>query len=149
MALADTINNDIKTAMLAKDKETLEALRAVKSALLLAQTEKGSQDGISNDTELKLLQKLVKQRKESGEIFTAQGRADLAEVEFFQAKVIERYLPAQLSEADIEAVIKQVIAQVGATTPADMGKVMGAASKQLAGKADNRLVSDIVKRLLS
>lgn len=148
MALADKINADIKTAMLAKDKDSLEALRAVKSAILLAQTEKGANDQLTEDAEVKLLQKLVKQRRESAEIFTTQGRDDLAKVEAAQADVIERYLPAQMSREELTEAVKAIVAQVGAAGPQDMGKVMGVASKQLAGKADNKIVSEIVKQLL-
>lgn len=148
MALADKINADIKTAMLAKDKDSLEALRAVKSAILLAQTEKGASEQITEDAEIKLLQKLVKQRRESAEIFTTQGRDDLAKVEAAQADVIERYLPAQMSREELTEAVKAIVAQVGAAGPQDMGKVMGVASKQLAGKADNKIVSEIVKQLL-
>lgn len=148
MALADKINADIKTAMLAKDKDSLEALRAVKSAILLAQTEKGANEQLTEDTEIKLLQRLVKQRRESAEIFTTQGRDDLAKVEAAQADVIERYLPAQMSREELTEAIKAIVAQVGAAGPQDMGKVMGVASKQLAGKADNKIVSEIVKQLL-
>lgn len=149
MTLSEKINADIKTAMLAKDKESLEALRAVKSAILLAQTEKGASEQLSDDAEIKLLQRLVKQRRESAEIFTTQGRDDLAKVETAQADVIERYLPAQMSREELTEAVKAIIAQVGATGPQDMGKVMGAASKQLAGKTDNKSVSEVVKSLLN
>lgn len=148
MTLAEKINADIKTAMLAKDKDTLEALRAVKSAILLAQTEKGAQEQLTAEAEIKLLQKLVKQRRESAEIYTAQGREDLAKVEVLQADAIERYLPAQMSREELTTVIQDIITKVGAAGPQDMGKVMGAASKELAGKADNKIVSEIVRMLL-
>lgn len=149
MTLAEKINADIKTAMLAKDKDSLDALRAVKSALLLAQTEKGASEQLTEEAEIKLLQKLVKQRRESAEIYVTQGRDDLAKVESMQADVIERYLPAQMSREELTEAIKAIIAQVGATGPQDMGKVMGVASKQLAGKTDNKAVSEVVKSLLT
>ncbi len=146
MALEEKINSDIKTAMLAKDAARLDALRAVKSAILLLKT---SAEGYSDDTELKALQKMVKQRKETADIYKTQSRADLADVELFQANVIESYLPKQMSEEDVKAEIVKIIASVGATSSADMGKVMGVASKQLAGKADGKIISVIVKELLS
>jgi len=148
MSLIVKIDQDIKTAMLAREKEKLEAIRAVKGALLLAKTEKADVE-ITADMELKILQKLVKQRKESAEIFTTQNRNDLAEKELFEASVIEKYLPAQLSDEEITGIITKVIAQVGAKTIADMGKVMGLASKELAGKADNKIVAEKIKKLLS
>ena len=135
--------------MKAKDTVALESLRAIKSAILLARTEAGASEELSEADELKLLQKLVKQRKDSAALYTQQGRNDLAEPELAQMAVIEKFLPAQLSEAEVEEVLKGIIAQVGATSPKDMGKVMGAATKQLAGKADGKLISDIVKKLLS
>jgi uncharacterized protein YqeY len=148
MTLAEKINADIKTAMLAKDKDSLDALRAVKSAILLAATEKGASDQLTDEAEIKLLQKLVKQRRESAEIYVTQGRDDLAKVEALQADVIERYLPAQMSREELTEAIKAIIAQVNATGPQDIGKVMGVASKQLAGKTDNKAVSEVVKSLL-
>lgn len=148
MSLAEKINADIKAAMLAKDKDSLEALRAVKSAILVAQTEKGAQEQLTGDAEIKLLQRLVKQRRESAEIYTTQGRDDLAKTEALQADVIERYLPAQMSREELTEALKGIVAQVGASTPQDMGKVMGVASKQLAGKADNKAVMEILKTLL-
>jgi gatB/yqey domain protein len=135
--------------MKAKDTVALESLRAIKSAILLARTEAGASEELSEADELKLLQKLVKQRKDSAALYTQQGRNDLAEPELAQMAVIEKFLPAQLSEAEVEEALKGIIAQVGATSPKDMGKVMGAATKQLAGKADGKLISDIVKKLLS
>jgi len=147
MSLEEKINADLKTAMLAKNEGALRALRAVKSAILLAKTS-GSGGTLSGDDEMKLLQKLVKQRKESIDIYKQQNRADLAKTEQEELDVIEKFLPAQMSEAEIKDVLKQIIASTGASSPADMGKVMGAASKQLAGKADNKLVSQLVKELL-
>ena len=139
----------LKEAMKAKDTVALESLRAIKSAILLAKTEAGASEELSEADELKLLQKLVKQRKDSAALYTQQGRNDLAEPELAQMAVIEKFLPAQLSESEVEEALKGIIAQVGATSPKDMGKVMGAATKQLAGKADGKLISDIVKKLLS
>jgi uncharacterized protein len=148
MSLQDKINDGIKAAMLAKEKEKLEALRAVKSALLLAGTEKGAGDTISEDSELKLLQRLVKQRRESADIYLAQGRKDLADVELFQAGIIQQFLPQQMGAEELTAEIKAIIAETGAVTAKDLGKVMGMASKKLAGKADNKAVSEIARQLL-
>ena len=149
MSLQTKVMEAIKEAMKAKDTVALESLRAIKSAILLARTEAGASEELSEADELKLLQKLVKQRKDSAALYTQQGRNDLAEPELAQMAVIEKFLPAQLSEAEVEEALKGIIAQVGATSPKDMGKVMGAATKQLAGKADGKLISDIVKKLLS
>lgn len=149
MSLKQQIDNDIKKAMLAKNKEELEALRAIKSLILLAETDKGATGEISSDTENKLLQKAVKQRKESAEIFQQQGRPELAERENFQLEVISRYLPKQLSEDEVTEALKNIIQQVGAKGPQDMGKVMGTATKALSGKADGRLISELVKKLLA
>lgn len=146
MALEEKINADIKAAMLAKESAKLEALRAVKSAILLLKT---SPEGYTDDTEMKALQKMVKQRKETAEVYKTQNRNDLADVELTQAGVIEAYLPKQMSEDEIKAEVAKVIASVGASSPADMGKVMGAATKQLSGKADGKIISSIVKELLS
>lgn len=146
MALEEKINADIKAAMLAKESAKLEALRAVKSAILLLKT---SPEGYTDETELKALQKMVKQRKETADVYNGQGRADLAEVELAQAAIIEVYLPKQMSEAEIKSEVEKIITSVGASSPADMGKVMGAATKALAGKADGKVVSTIVKELLS
>lgn len=148
MSLQDKINEEIKTAMRAKDTVSLESLRAVKSALLLLQTDSGAKE-ITQDDEIKLLQRLVKQRKDSASIFTEQGRPDLAEPELQQAAVIEKFLPAQLSEEEVEAVVAKIIAETGASGMASMGKVMGQASAELAGKADGKTISTIVKKLLS
>lgn len=149
MSLKQQIDQDIKQAMLAKNKEELEALRGIKSMILLAETEKGSSGEVAADTEMKLLMKAAKQRKESADIFTQQNRADLADKELKQLDVINRYLPKQLSEAEIADELKKIIAQVGASSAADMGKVMGMATKQLAGKADGKLISELVKKLLA
>jgi uncharacterized protein YqeY len=149
MSLENTIQGKIKEAMLAKDKRALEALRAVKSAILLAKTEKGSGDELAEDAEIKLLQKLVKQRKESAEIFTTQNRPELAEEELFQANIIEQFLPQQLSDAELTAYIQNLIAELGVSNAKEMGKVIGAASKALAGQAEGKAISAKVKELLS
>lgn len=149
MSLQTKVMEALKEAMKAKDTVALESLRAIKSAILLARTEAGASEELSEADELKLLQKLVKQRKDSAALYTQQGRNDLAEPELAQMAVIEKFLPAQLSETEVEEALKGIIAQVRATSPKDMGKVMGAATKQLAGKADGKLISDIVKKLLS
>lgn len=149
MSLKQQIDNDIKSAMLAKNKEELTALRSVKSLILLAETEKGVTAEISQETENKLLMKAAKQRKESAEIFQKEGRDELAKKELFELEVISRYLPKQLSEDEIAGAVKKIIEQVGAKGPQDMGKVMGTATKQLAGKADGKIISEIVKKLLA
>ncbi len=149
MSLKETINEDIKQAMLAKRKEELTALRSIKSAILLAETEKGAQEEISEDTEMKLLMKAAKQRKESGELFKKEGRDDLAEKEFFEYEVISKYLPKQMEESEVREALVSIIAKVGAASPADMGKVMGTATKELAGKAEGRMISTLVKELLA
>ena len=149
MELEILINNDIKQAMLAKDKEKLEALRAIKAALLLEKTGKDTTSGeIPAGVELKMLQKLVKQRRESAEIYISQNRQDLADQEIFQAKIIEKYLPEQMGEEEVKAILIDIIARVGAKEQKDLGKVMGLASKELAGKADNKTISRITKSLL-
>jgi hypothetical protein len=149
MSLQTKVMEALKEAMKAKDTVALESLRAIKSAILLAKTEAGAAEELSEADELKLLQKLVKQRKDSAALYAQQGRNDLAEPELAQMAVIEKFLPDQLSEAEVETALRGIINQVGATTPKDMGKVMGVATKQLAGKADGKLISEIVKRLLS
>jgi len=149
MSLIETIDQDIKKAMLAKQEANLRALRAVKAALLLARTEKGASDVLTEEAEIKVLQKLVKQRKESSDIYKAQNREDLYKIEMEELEVIELYLPKQMDIADIEGVVKQLIISTGATSVKDMGKVIGAANKELAGKADGKTISEVVKRLLS
>lgn len=149
MSLSIQIMDEIKTAMRAKDTVALEALRAIKSELLLAQTASGSKEEISADEEIKLLQRLVKTRKESARIYTEQSRPDLAEPELAQVAVIEKFLPAQLSEAEIEEIIAKIIADSGASGIASMGKVMGLASAQLGGTAEGKTISTIVKKLLT
>ena len=149
MSLQSQVMTELKAAMKAKDSVALESLRAIKSAILLAQTETGGGGELSEEAEIKLLQKLVKQRKDSAALYTDQGRADLAEPELAQAAVIEKFLPEQLSEEEITAVVKATIEKVGASGMQDMGKVMGMASRELAGKADGKTISGIVKTLLS
>ncbi|SRR5690606_28296732 len=148
MALQEEVMAKMKEAMKAKDTEALASLRAIKSAILLAQTETGRKSELSEADELKLLQKLVKQRKDSAAIYQEQGREDLAAPELAQARVIESFLPEQMSEAEIETEVEKIIAQTGAEGMKDMGKVMGIASKQLAGKADGKTISSIVKNKL-
>lgn len=149
MALKQQIDADIKAAMLAKDKETLSALRAIKSLILLAETKEGSNGELSAADELGLLTKAAKQRRESADIFKTQNREDLAQVELAQLVVIERYLPKQLSADELKEKLTAIIAQVGAKAPSDMGKVMGVASKELAGMADGKAISETVKALLA
>jgi len=150
MSLKATIEADIKKAMLEKDKDALRALRGIKSMILLEETKDGaSADGLSSEQEMKLLQKAAKQRKESAETYKANGRDDLAEGELLEVSIIERYLPKALSAEELEEKLKEIIAQVGAKAPSDMGKVMGAASKALAGLADNKVISERIKALLS
>ena len=148
MSLQNQVMEEIKVAMKAKDSITLESLRAIKSALLLAQTEKGAGDEMSDADEIKLIQKLVKQRKDSAAIFTEQGREDLAEPELAQVAVIEKFLPAQLSVDEIEKVVIHIIETTGASGMKDMGKVMGMVSKQLGGQADGKTISGIVRAKL-
>ncbi|MBF4487426.1 MULTISPECIES: GatB/YqeY domain-containing protein [unclassified Flavobacterium] len=148
MSLQTLIMDEIKTAMRAKDTVALEALRAIKSEMLLAATSSGSKEELTEDDEIKLLQRLVKTRKESARIFTEQNRPDLAEPELAQVAVIEKFLPAQLSEEEVEAVVAKIIAETGASGIASMGKVMGLASAQLGGTAEGKTISAIVKKLL-
>ena len=149
MSLFDQISNDIKEAMKAKDKVRLETLRNVKKVFLEAKTAPGANDTLTDDAALKLIQKLVKQGKDSAEIYKGQGREDLAEGELAQVAVLEVYLPKQMSEAELEAALKEIIAEVGATSAKDMGKVMGTATKRVAGQAEGRAISAKVKELLS
>lgn len=149
MSLKQQIDNDIKVAMLAKEKEELIALRAIKSMILLAETEKGKSGELDKETEDKLLMKAAKQRKESAEIFKKENREDLSKKEEFELAIISRYLPKQLSKEEITAELQKIVQQVGAKGPQDMGKVMGAATKALAGKADGKIISEIVKQLLA
>ena len=148
MELFDIISNDIKEAMKAKDKVALDTLRNIKKVLLEAKTAPGANDTVSDETAIKLIQKLVKQGKESAELYGSQNRPELAAEELAQVAVMERYLPAQMSEEEVAAALKEIIAQTGACGPKDMGKVMGIATKQLAGKAEGKMISAIVKQLL-
>ncbi len=148
MSLEAQIMDHMKTAMKAKDTIALEALRAIKSAIIMSKTEVGAAEGLSADQEIKMLQRLVKMRKDSAEIFTAQNRPDLAEPELAQIAVIEGFLPAQLSEAEVETIIAKIIAETGASGIASMGKVMGLASAQIVGQAEGKVISSIVKKLL-
>jgi uncharacterized protein len=149
MNLEQQISGELKTAMLAKDEKTVRSLRAVKAAIMLAKTSEGAGGDISADTEIKLLQKLVKQRKDSLEIFQQQNRPDLAQKEEEEITVIEKFLPKQMDDAELKEVVGAIITSTGASSPADMGKVMGVATKQLAGKADGKKISAIVKELLA
>lgn len=149
MSLEEKINADLKTAMLAKDEIGLRGIRAIKSAILLAKTEKGSDGTISAEKEVQMLQKLVKQRRDSIAEFEKANRPDLIQKEQEEVSVIEKYLPAMMSAEEVAEVVKQAIAATGATSQKEMGKVMGMVSKQLAGKADNKLVADTVKSLLA
>jgi uncharacterized protein len=149
MSLTEKIAADLITAMKNKDKDSLEAIRAAKTAFILAKSEKGHDYVLTADEELKIIQKLVKQRKESAEIYRQQNRPDLYEKEEMEAKVLEKYLPAKMSEEELDKVLREIIARVGAKSPADMGKVMGVAAKELAGKADGREISAKVKQLLN
>jgi uncharacterized protein len=148
MSLSTQIDQDIKQAMLAKQADKLRGLRAIKSALLLAKTEKGAAEEITEEAEIKVLQKLIKQRKESADIYKAQNREDLYAIEAAEMEVIEAYLPKQMERTELEAYIQEVISRVGATSVKDMGKVMGTANKELAGKADGKSISEVVKQLL-
>jgi len=149
MSLQDQVMQEMKVAMKAKNAVALESLRAIKSALLLLQTEKSAGAGVSEEDEVKLVQKLVKQRKDSAAIYEEQGRADLAETELAQVAIIEKFLPEQLTEAEIEKVVVQTIDAIGADGMKDMGKVMGIVSKELAGQADGKTISNIVRSKLS
>ena len=148
MSLKQQIEGDIKKAMLAKQKDELTALRGIKSLILLAETEKGAGHGLSQDQEMKLLMKAAKQRKDSAGLYQEKGRQELADKELLELEVINRYLPQQLSEDELKQELQTVIAESGATGPQDMGKVMGAATKKLAGRADGKTISTMVKALL-
>lgn len=149
MNLEQKIMTELKAAMLAKDEAALRSLRAIKAAILLAKTSEGASGEMKEEEEIKLLQKLVKQRKDSLEIYTQQNRADLAQKEQEEIAIIEKFLPKQLSADEVKTELARIIQEVGATSPADMGKVMGAATKQLSGKADGKTISSLVKELLS
>ncbi len=147
--LYDKVSNDIKTAMLARNKVALEALRGIKKEFIEAKTAKGGDGTMSDEVAIKILQKMIKQRKESAQIYTDQNRPELADNELAEVAVIEKYLPTQMTDAELETAIAAIILQVGATGPQDMGKVMGVASKQLASKTEGKLISDKVKALLA
>lgn len=149
MDLFETINGDIKKAMLAREQVRLETLRGIKKEFLEAKTAKGSDGTLSDDVAMKILAKMVKQRKETAEIYASQSRPELAEAELIEASIIEEYLPKQLSDEELTAALQAIIEQVGATSAKDMGKVMGVASKQLSGKAEGRAISAKVKELLN
>ncbi len=149
MSLESTIMGEMKQAMLTKNEGALRGIRAIKAAILLAKTEKGASENLTEETEIKILQKLAKQRKESIEIFQKENRDDLVKKEQEELDVIEKFLPKQMGADELRELLKGIIAQVGATTPQDMGKVMGAATKALAGKADGKTVSEMVKQLLA
>jgi len=148
MSLITQIDQEIKQAMLGKQEARLRGLRAIKSALLLARTEKGASEEVSQETEIKVLQKLIKQRKESADIYKTQNREDLYKIEAEEMEVIEGFLPKQMERGEIETYLKDLINRVGATSVKDMGKVMGVANKELAGKADGKTISEVVKQLL-
>ena len=149
MSLFEQINNDIKAAMLAREQAKLEALRSIKAAFLVAKAEGGQQQDLSPEKELAIVQKLFKQRKESAEIYKSNNRTELADKEIFEAGIIEAYLPKPMTDAEIDTIIMAVISEVGAKSPADMGKVMGAATKKFAGRVDGRIISEKVKNILS
>jgi uncharacterized protein len=149
MSLEQKIMGELKTAMLAKDEKALRSLRAIKAAILLAKTSEGAGGELKEDDEIKMLQKLVKQRKDSLEIYEQQNRTDLAQKEKEEIEIIEKFLPTQLSVDELRSEVAAIISEVGASSPADMGKVMGAATKKLAGKADGKTISALVKELLS
>lgn len=149
MSLKQKIESEIKSAMIAKDKSRLTALRAIKSLILLEETKGGAKGDLSEDDEMKLLTKAAKQRKDSADIYEQQGRFDLYEVEIAELKVIQEFLPDAMSDEELTQAVKDIIAQTGASSPKDMGKVMGVASKQLAGKADGKAIADKVKSLLN
>jgi uncharacterized protein YqeY len=148
MSLITQIDQDIKLAMLAKQADRLRGLRAIKSALLLAKTEKGAAEELTAEAEIKVLQKLIKQRKESADIYRTQNREDLYEIETEEMKVIEPYLPQQMTRFEIEGYLQELISRIGATSTSDMGRVMGVANKELAGKADGKTISEVVRQLL-
>ena len=148
MSLKKQIDENIKKAMLAKDQDALRALRAIKSLILIEETKEGGGGELTEDDELKLLMKAAKQRKDSAEIFLTQKREDLAKKELDELAIIEQYLPKQLTEEEVKVKLEEIISRIGASSPADMGKVMGLATKELAGKADGKTISQIVKSLL-
>ena len=149
MSLENTVNQDIKTAMLAKNETSLRSLRAIKSALIIARTEKGASDVLTEEAEIKVLQRLVKQRRESADIYTSQNRADLYQIETDEIEVIEKYLPKQLSQEELNIYIQGLINKLNVTSVKEMGKIMGVANKELSGKADGKAISETIKNLLN
>jgi uncharacterized protein YqeY len=149
MSLEQKVMTDLKTAMIARDEKSLRSLRAIKASILLAKTSEGASGELTEEDEIRLLQKLVKQRKDSLEIYKAQNRSDLAVKEEEEIAIIEKFLPRQMSSEELRTVLQQIITETGASSPADMGKVMGVATKQLAGKIDGKSISTMVKELLS
>ena len=149
MTLFDTISDDIKKAMLARDAQRLDALRGIKKEFLEAKTAKGSDGNLTDERATQILAKMIKQRKESAAIYTEQNRPELAETELAQAAIIEEYMPKQLTDEELTSALKEIIARVGVTSPKEMGKVMGVASRELAGKAEGRAISAKVKELLA
>jgi uncharacterized protein YqeY len=149
MSLEQKVMTDLKTAMLARDEAALRSLRAIKASIILAKTAEGAAGSIKEEDEIKILQKLIKQRKDSLEIYKAQQRADLATKEEEEIAIIEKFLPAQMSQEELKSILQKIILDTGASSPGDMGKVMGVASKQLAGKADGKSISTMVKELLA
>jgi uncharacterized protein YqeY len=149
MSLEITVNQDIKVAMLAKNETSLRSLRAIKSALLLAKTEKGAAQELNEEAEIKVLQKLVKQRRESADIYKSQNRADLYQIEADEIEVIEKYLPKQLSQEELNTYIQGLISKLNITSVKEMGKIMGVANKELSGKADGKAISETIKKLLN
>lgn len=149
MSLEELINNDMKEALKAKDKNRLDAIRAIKSEILLAKTSDGFSGTVSSEQEIRILQKMVKQRKDAAAIYTEQNRPDLAEKEILEASAIEHYLPKQLSDDELKEILKNIIAESGASSAKDMGKVIGLANKQLAGQAEGKRIADMVKAMLA
>jgi uncharacterized protein YqeY len=148
MSLFEKVSEDLKAAMLAREKDKLEALRAIKTAFIHARTEKGASGKLSGEAELQIIRKLIKQRKDSADIYKSQGRTDLYDKEIMEIKVIEQYLPAQLGEAELTNLLKEMVKKLNASSLKDMGRVMGTATKELAGKADNKTISEIVRKIL-
>jgi uncharacterized protein YqeY len=148
MSLFEKVSEDLKAAMLAREKDKLEALRAIKTAFIYARAEKGASVKLSGEAELQIIQKLIKQRKDSADIYKSQGRNDLYDKEIMEIKVIEQYLPAQLGEAELTNLLKEMVKKLNASSLKDMGRVMGTATKELAGKADNKTISEIVRKIL-
>jgi uncharacterized protein YqeY len=149
MSLFEKVSEDLQAAMLAREKDKLEALRAIKTAFIHARTEKGASGKLSGEAELQIIRRLIKQRKDSADIYKSQGRTDLYDKEIMEIKVIEQYLPAQLDETELTNLLKEMVKRLNASSLKDMGRVMGTATKELAGKADNKTISEIVRKILS